>query len=91
MPTIFCKCDECNHFDYFLLNHRLNYLFNLDYQKMYILTKCNLPTEIAIKIVKLSQTYSQCVRCPIKLCESHTNRARENGGMCSQCCWDEIG
>ena len=67
MPTIFCDCEECNHFDYFPLNHRLNYIYNLDYQKMCILTKCDLPINIAIKIVKMSQTYRKCVRCPTKM------------------------
>ena len=90
MPTIFCECDECNHFHYLPEDHRLNYIYNLDYQKMCILTKCNLPINIAIKIVKMSQIYTTCVRCPTKLCQTHTNRARENGGMCCQCCWEEI-
>ena len=90
MPTVFCKCDECNYLDYFPLTHRLNYVFNLDYEKMLTLKQCTLPTEIATKIVRMSQVYTTCVRCNTKLCESHTNRARQNGGLCSQCCWEEI-
>ena len=90
MPTVFCKCDECNYYDHFPLTHRLNYIFNLDYEKMLTLKQCTLPTEIATKIVRMSQVYTTCVRCNTKLCESHANRARQNGGLCSQCCWEEI-
>ena len=90
MPTVFCKCDECNYFHNFPLTHRLNNVFNLDYEKMLSLKQRTLPTEIATKIVRMSQVYTTCVRCNTKLCESHANRARQNGGLCSQCCWEEI-
>ena len=94
MPTIFSKCSECNYIDLFPIEHNLNKYYKLDVDKMEILKKYGLPTEIAIKIVKYTYTYHNCDYCNYSiLCDTHKNRALVYGGgliKCDQCCWDEI-
>jgi len=80
MPNIFTNCCECNNSSQTFKDN----LLILDY-----LNKSSIPTEIGIKVIKLSQNINNCDYCSIygrtnKLCDIHYKKAKKSGKLFGQ-------
>lgn len=68
MTTIFSNCIDCN-----IYNNNKN-----NYEKLKILNQLKLPNEIGLKIIKLSNNYSNCDLCGKSLCFNHSYYSKDN-------------
>lgn len=106
MPTEFSKCKECFHLKSESLNNDVNKYnkwedndvnkyYKWHYDKMEALKDCGFPTEIAIKIVEMTNTYTECDYCDKILCTVHKDQGLRYGNSwpyikCNACCWNDI-
>jgi hypothetical protein len=99
MPTQYTDCHECSDLDLAELGINVYDTHKANIQKRDILFKQGIPEEMCQIILKKANTLTKCSFCNTKLCDHHTQRAKNNGQhyrhisclMCDQCCWFEIG
>ena len=101
MPTVFTECEDCNHLDWFPIEHKLNknHKTNLQILRyLQIKSKFKLPPEIGIEIIKMKNNseLKQCVMCNNLLCPAHYSKGlkygkdylcKDNFSICNNCCW----
>lgn len=80
MSTLFNKCEVCLGAS----PQTPPTSYSDDQDKMEILKKKGLPTEIAIKIIQLTYSCVKCINCDKVLCESH-KYIRDNIDICESC------
>lgn len=93
MPTEFSKCCECFYLESDTLDS-YNY-YKWDYDRMEALKHCGFPTEIAIKIVEMTKTYTECDYCANILCYRHRDLSLHFGNncpyiQCRECYWNDV-
>ena len=79
MPNVFSKCQECIYHTDLPMEHYDNKNYKGDYEKMELLKVYGLPTEVAIKIIKMTYSYHMCDYCTNSLCTLHKNLSLRYG------------
>lgn len=80
MLTELSKCIDCNFLTVSPKSNSYNKSLKENYEKLEIL-KIFLPTELAIKIVKMTYTYFKCCYCKLLVCKEHAGIEYEECGV----------
>jgi len=80
MPTEFSKCIDCHWNTQLPITHLFNKGQKEEYEKLEVLKEI-FPTEIAVKILKMSYIYFNCCYCKSFVCKEHSKLEYEQYGI----------
>lgn len=91
MQNPFTKCVDCIYHEDLPIDHEFNKMYKTHYDKVKILKDIGLPTEISVRIVKMSRDYFDCDFCDDNvICRYHKDKMLHYGKyglniICREC------